>query len=486
VANLGQMRDPADPAYKCSPAWFVRATRGVPPPSGMGGVRQSIGETDFEQNQILGYAPIEPDGSFRLEVPADVPLALSVIDSEGRAIQTHTNWIQVRPGERRTCNGCHSPRRGIGLNNGAVTASLPAGVSRALAAAHTPGETMASLRSRLDPTALALAPSPMFTDLWADTTQAGVTPRRSVSLLYTGNSNPADDLATPAPRNGVINYPEHIQPLWNRVRGTAGEHTCVACHADSAKLDLRATLAGTGRMASYEELLLGDPVIDATTGRPVIRIVQGVPEVVRGPALVDTSSGSANSAGLARKSRLTEILWGQTLLAGAGSRSSHPNPPAGAPDHSQLLNKAEKRLLAEWMDLGGQYYNDPFDPSGGVRRIEGLSEASFLSTVQPILQAQCASCHQAGLGNPRNRFVLTGSEEGDYNVTLSLISNTCVPESNALLARPSTVPHPSGELGQTTAMLPVGSTGYEAIAAWIRRGCSSATPTSARTMRPQR
>jgi mono/diheme cytochrome c family protein len=486
VANLSQMRDPADPAYKCSPAWFVRATRGVPPPSGMGGVRQNIGETDFEQNQILGYAPIEPDGSFRLEVPADVPLALSVIDSEGRAIQTHTNWIQVRPGERRTCNGCHSPRRGIGLNNGAVTASLPAGVSRALAAAHTPGETMASLRSRLDPTALALAQSPLFTDLWADTTLAGVTPRRSVSLLYTGNTSPADDLGTPVPRNGVINYPEHIQPLWTRVRGTAGEHTCVACHADSAKLDLRATLAGTGRLASYEELLLGDPVIDAATGRPVIRIVQGVPEVVRGPALVDTSSGSANSAGLARKSRLTEILWGQTLLAGAGSRTAHPNPPAGAPDHSQLLNKAEKRLLAEWMDLGGQYYNDPFDPSGGVRRIEGLSEASFLSTVQPILQAQCASCHQAGLGNPRNRFVLTGSEEGDYNVTLSLISNTCVPESNALLARPSTVPHPSGELGQTTAMLPVGSTGYEAIAGWIRRGCSSASPTSAGTMRPQR
>jgi mono/diheme cytochrome c family protein len=313
-----------------------------------------------------------------------------------------------------------------------------------------------------------------------------VTPRRSVSLLYTGNTSPADDLGTPVPRNGVINYPEHIQPLWTRVRGTAGEHTCVACHADSAKLDLRATLAGTGRLASYEELLLGDPVIDAATGRPVIRIVQGVPEVVRGPALVDTSSGSANSAGLARKSRLTEILWGQTLLAGAGSRTAHPNPPAGAPDHSQLLNKAEKRLLAEWMDLGGQYYNDPFDPSGGVRRIEGLSEASFLSTVQPILQAQCASCHQAGLGNPRNRFVLTGSEEGDYNVTLSLISNTCVPESNALLARPSTVPHPSGELGQTTAMLPVGSTGYEAIAGWIRRGCSSASPTSAGTMRPQR
>jgi hypothetical protein len=149
-----------------------------------------------------------------------------------------------------------------------------------------------------------------------------------------------------------------------------------------------------------------------------------------------------------------------------------------------LLNKAEKRLLAEWMDLGGQYFNDPFDSAGRVRRIEGLSEATFLARVQPVLQAQCASCHQAGLGNPRNRFVLTGSEEGDFNVTLSLVSNTCVPESNALLARPSTVPHPSGQLTQTTALLPPGSPAYEAIAGWVRGGCSTSAPASARTMGP--
>ena len=26
-----------------------------------------------------------------------------------------------------------------------------------------------------------------------------------------------------------------------------------------------------------------------------------------------------------------------------------------------MLNAAEKRVLAEWIDLGGKYYNDPFD-----------------------------------------------------------------------------------------------------------------------------
>jgi hypothetical protein len=470
VPDIARLKNPADPAYGCAPARWVRAIRAVAPPSGSMGLRQAIGETEFEQQQIIGYAPIEPDGSFKLQVPADVPLALSVMDAEGRAIQTHTNWIQVRPGERRTCDGCHSPRRGAALNSGAIVNTLPAGLKQALAAQHASGETMASLRTRLDPGALALATSPVFTDIWADTTQPGVSARTTLSLRYSGNPDPADDLATPAPANGMINYPEHIQPLWTRPRGPGGAHTCVACHADAAKLDLRGTIAGTGRMTSYEELLLGDPVIGAG-GRPVIRLREGVPEVVRGAPLVVTSSGAANTAGQARKSRLTEILWGQTLLAGGAARTAHPNPPADAPDHGTLLNKAEKRLLAEWMDLGGQYYNDPFDANNGVRSVATLSEATFVQQVQPVLQALCASCHQAGLGNPRNRFVLTGSPEGDFNVTLTLINDTCAPASNALLARPATLPHPSGALDQLTPLLPPGSAGHTAIANWIATGC---------------
>ncbi len=485
VADLNRMKDPADPAYRCTPVRWVRAIRGVPPPVGGMGVRQSIGETDFEQNQILGYAPIEPDGSFKLQVPADVPLALSVVDGDGRAIQTHTNWIQVRPGERRTCDGCHSPRRGAALNSGPVVNTLPAGLQQALASQHQSGETLASLRTRLDPAALQLATHPVFTDVWADTGTNGVVARETLSLRYRGNPDAADDLATAEPVNGVINYPEHIQPLWERVRGPAGAHTCVACHAEGAKLDLRGTLAGTGRLLSYEELLVGDPAVDPATGQPVVRLRNGIPEVQRAPSLVNTSSGDRSTAGQARKSRLTEILWGQTLLASAAARTEYPAPPASVPDasgnpqapptvipdHATLLNKAEKRLLAEWMDLGGQYYNDPFNPNGSVRIVNTLSEASFVQQVQPVLQALCAACHQAGLGNPRNRLVLTGSAEGDFNVTLSLINNTCNAAANPLLARPSTVPHPAGELAQTQALLPVGSANYQRIASWITGGC---------------
>lgn len=470
VADLGRMKDPADPAYHCTPVRFVRAVRAVAPPAGMG-TRQVIGETEFEQQQILGYAPVEPDGSFKLQVPADVPLGLQIVDAQGRAFQTHTNWIQVRPGERRTCDGCHSPRRGAALNSGTVVNTMPAAVKPAMSAQHQSGETMASLRARLDPGALALATHPVFTDEWADTSKPGVTARQAISLRYTGNASAADDLTTAVPVNGVINYPEHVQPLWTKARGAGGANTCINCHNDPARLDLRGTVAGTGRLVSYEELLLGDPQLDAN-GQPVTRLVEGVPELVRGPALVSTSSGDQRSAGLARKSRLTEIMFGETLLVGADARVAHPSPPATAPDHATLLNKAEKRLLAEWMDLGGQYYNDPFNTTGGVRSITGLSQQAFVTTVLPILQANCVSCHQPGLGFQRNRLILTGNPEGDFNVSLTMVNNACLASANPLLARPSTVPHPNGALGQTAPVLAVGSPGYTAIANWIATACN--------------
>jgi len=484
VADIVRMKDPADAAYNCAPARFVRAVRAVAPPSGMTGMRSAIGETEFEMQQILGYAPIEPDGSFKLQVPADTPIALAVIDAKGRAFQTHTNWIQVRPGERRTCDGCHSPRRGGALNSGAVVNSVPAALKAALASAHLSGETMASTRTRLDPTALRLVADMMYTDFWADTSKPGVVGRGAIAVRYTGNASAADDLQTAVPVNGIVNYPEHVATIWTRARGA---NTCTNCHNDPDKLDLSATLGGSGRTSSYDELMLGDPVLDPVTGLPRTRIEEGVIVIERGPALVDTAASEGEALGLARKSRLAEIMFGEALMAGGGARTAHPSPPASAPDHGTMLNAAEKRVVAEWMDLGGKYYNDAFDPGANVRTLNGLSQATFVSQVMPILRSTCAAaCHQA-IGSSRsavpvgtsfrnNRFVLTGDAEGDYNVTLTMISNACNPASNYLLKKPSTAPHPIGAVAgpasaPAPAVIPVGSAKYNTLAAWIATGC---------------
>lgn len=58
----------------------------------------------------LGTVPLSPDGSFSVEVPADMPLALQAVDAEGRSELNEMSWLYVRPGERRSCIGCHQPR----------------------------------------------------------------------------------------------------------------------------------------------------------------------------------------------------------------------------------------------------------------------------------------------------------------------------------------------------------------------------------------
>ncbi len=59
----------------------------------------------------LGTVPLAPDGSFLIEVPADMPIALQAVDAEGRSELNEMSWIYVRPGERRSCLGCHHVRR---------------------------------------------------------------------------------------------------------------------------------------------------------------------------------------------------------------------------------------------------------------------------------------------------------------------------------------------------------------------------------------
>jgi Hydrazine synthase alpha subunit middle domain/WD40-like Beta Propeller Repeat len=88
----------------------VRVIQAVPSQPGIG--TEDIGLTEFERQKILGTAPVECDGSFRVAVPADTSLTLNVLDSENRSFKVKENWLHVRPNENRTCNGCHSPRRG--------------------------------------------------------------------------------------------------------------------------------------------------------------------------------------------------------------------------------------------------------------------------------------------------------------------------------------------------------------------------------------
>ena len=507
VADIALMKDPSQAEYQTRPARFLCVIKAVPTPSSVS--TMDVGETDFEMQQIVGYTEIEPDGSFKIEVPADTPLALAVIDSEGRAFHPHTNWIQVRPGETRTCNGCHSPRRGSAINAQPIAGTHP---NTNWPNGSTPGtgETMAETRTTNNGVSgSTLQPHMTHTDIWADTSIPGVTATANLTIDYSG-------LTTTAPSNGFINYPEHVDPLWSKTRVnttgsdiTAGDVTiaaganfsCTTCHnanviddptdpvwQRSAGLDLSNTIAGTGRIVSYNELLIGDPIIDATTGLPMIVINNGELIVVREPSPIAIARS--------RSSRIVEILNNQELMA--GTVNGIPQT-IGSIDHSWMVNASEKRVVYEWIDLGGQYYNDPFvagadgaGSTGGVvkmqselrSRVSGLSQSVFDTTIHPILMNRCASCHQpfqgsvASPNNPPNtnftgtpnRFVLTGQLEGDFNITSTMVTDLASRSGSTLLAFPSDITfanHPQDPANPGTPVLPTGSPDYTTIWNWI-------------------
>jgi hypothetical protein len=56
----------------------------------------------------LGEVPVQEDGSFMAEVPADLPLGFEALGQQGQVLRRVEPIIWVRPGENRSCTGCHA------------------------------------------------------------------------------------------------------------------------------------------------------------------------------------------------------------------------------------------------------------------------------------------------------------------------------------------------------------------------------------------
>jgi len=390
--NIGNVADPVVTPVANRPARFLRVEKAVaiPDPDDV-----DIKNTAFGPNiqqgmrEILGYAPIEPDGSVRVKVPANVAIAISVLDVNGRRITArHQNWLQVIPGQELKCNGCHSAAvaPAITLSHGRSDAfnAVYAGASSTGVAfknsvstfSPDAGETMAETRTRVScqTNCAALIPSVdvKFDDEWTDSAVA--TPAASFGYLYTNLITPApvntNCIAKWAPSCRIeINYETHIHPLWNTPRQVIDpmtmtlleDHTCSqgGCHAPvnamnqpmvpAGQLDLSDGLSADepDQFNSYRELLFSDNAQVLMNGALVDQQVQIGVDAMGNPITAPVSVGAPMSAAGARVSRFF------TCFDAGGT---------GCPgqSHANYLSKDELRLIAEWLDIGAQYYNDPF------------------------------------------------------------------------------------------------------------------------------
>jgi hypothetical protein len=75
---------------------------------------------------LLGETALEADGSFHVELAANTPVRLATVDTQGRVVRGPSDWIWVRPNEKRGCIGCHEDREMAPSNRVPLATEKPA------------------------------------------------------------------------------------------------------------------------------------------------------------------------------------------------------------------------------------------------------------------------------------------------------------------------------------------------------------------------
>ncbi len=89
---------------------YVRVMAALEWPWDENGISWSLG-TDPHRKKIYGIAKVHEDGSAYFTVPADENLFFQALDEDFMALQQMSTFINLMPGEQRSCIGCHEHRR---------------------------------------------------------------------------------------------------------------------------------------------------------------------------------------------------------------------------------------------------------------------------------------------------------------------------------------------------------------------------------------
>ena len=393
-AGIVNMADPSQVAVDAGPARFMRFVKAVSMPddeiidipgSAFGRSRSQL------MREILGYTPIQPDGSVKVVLPANVPIALSILDGNGQRISArHQNWIQVGPGEVKSCNGCHQADSELphgrpdaenpSVNLGAPSSGLPFPNTNPELAAEI-SETMAETLARINGTPM-LSSDIEFTDLWTDPATNNLRPEviwRYQQLATALPVSPNCALEWTSLCRAIINYPDHIQPIFERDRLVLddqgmelADNTCISCHAPTdanamaqvpaAQLDLTSSPSdqNNDHLTSYRELMFGDNEQEVVEGVLVDRLVivtDGNGDIVfeldeNGEPILDANGDPIP---------VTRTVRVGNSMSTNGALSSERFFAPFSASHAGWLDPAERKLISEWLDIGGQYYNNPFD-----------------------------------------------------------------------------------------------------------------------------
>ncbi|HXP59264.1 MAG TPA: hypothetical protein VN829_02175 [Dongiaceae bacterium] len=124
-----------DPAKKTGQILCLNAndtTYGAPEQAGPVATRiRVLAEVSPGRCRSLGEVTVQVDGSFMAEIPADVPLGFEALDQQGQVLRRVEPIIWVRPGENRSCTGCHAAHNRAPRNHRPLAVYAPVPCLRA-------------------------------------------------------------------------------------------------------------------------------------------------------------------------------------------------------------------------------------------------------------------------------------------------------------------------------------------------------------------
>ena len=65
-------------------------------------------DTNLGLKVQVGVVPVEADGSAHFVVPADRNIFFQALDENFMEVQRERTYVNYRPGEKRSCIGCHT------------------------------------------------------------------------------------------------------------------------------------------------------------------------------------------------------------------------------------------------------------------------------------------------------------------------------------------------------------------------------------------
>ena len=82
-------------------------------------------QSGWDIKRLLGTVNVEEDGSAIFSVPANTPISLQPLDSEGRAVQWMRSWFTAMPGEVVSCVGCHEDQNSMPMPKRVLASMKP-------------------------------------------------------------------------------------------------------------------------------------------------------------------------------------------------------------------------------------------------------------------------------------------------------------------------------------------------------------------------